>query len=69
MHITNRFDLYIWGGRERERSGHVRADGVMSDPFAVTLRETAPIEGQKPGTSGLRKKTRTFMEVSTLPAF
>ena len=24
--------------------------------------ETAPIEGQKPGTSGLRKKTRIFME-------
>ncbi len=24
--------------------------------------ETKPIEGQKPGTSGLRKKTRTFME-------
>ncbi|NCW68583.1 MAG: alpha-D-glucose phosphate-specific phosphoglucomutase, partial [Marivivens sp.] len=23
---------------------------------------TQPIEGQKPGTSGLRKKTRTFME-------
>jgi phosphoglucomutase len=29
--------------------------------LAVTELETAPIEGQKPGTSGLRKKTKTFM--------
>lgn len=27
---------------------------------------TAPIEGQKPGTSGLRKKTRVFMEANFL---
>jgi phosphoglucomutase len=27
----------------------------------ATIR-TAPIAGQKPGTSGLRKKTRVFME-------
>ncbi|MDT0681927.1 alpha-D-glucose phosphate-specific phosphoglucomutase [Roseicyclus sp. F158] len=31
----------------------------MSEIITV---ETTPIEGQKPGTSGLRKKTRTFME-------
>src|SRR3546814_19344856 len=28
---------------------------------AVSIVETAPIEGQKPGTSGLRKQTRVFM--------
>eukprot|EP00961_Rhodomonas_salina_P240210 3245509-Rhodomonas_salina.1 len=35
----------------------------MADPLAVTTKATKPIAGQKPGTSGLRKKTRTFMEV------
>ncbi|ETX28786.1 alpha-D-glucose phosphate-specific phosphoglucomutase [Roseivivax isoporae] len=31
--------------------------------------DTAPIAGQKPGTSGLRKKTRTFMEPHFLENF
>jgi len=30
--------------------------------MTVKLINTTPIEGQKPGTSGLRKKTRVFME-------
>ncbi|HMA14217.1 MAG: alpha-D-glucose phosphate-specific phosphoglucomutase [Bacteroidota bacterium] len=30
--------------------------------MAVNIVETAPIEGQKPGTSGLRKQTRVFMQ-------
>ncbi|MEM9971463.1 MAG: alpha-D-glucose phosphate-specific phosphoglucomutase [Pseudomonadota bacterium] len=35
----------------------------------ITRIETRPIEGQKPGTSGLRKKTRTFMEPHFLENF
>ena len=30
--------------------------------MAVSIAETTPIEGQKPGTSGLRKQTRVFMQ-------
>jgi phosphoglucomutase len=30
--------------------------------LAVTTLPTAPIAGQKPGTSGLRKKTKVFMQ-------
>jgi phosphoglucomutase len=39
------------------------------DPCAVTVRGTAPIAGQKPGTSGLRKKTREFMSENYLDNF
>jgi phosphoglucomutase len=34
----------------------------MSSPAMIHNVLTAPIAGQRPGTSGLRKKTRTFME-------
>jgi len=39
------------------------------DPLAVCVRSTAPIAGQKPGTSGLRKKTREFMSENYLDNF
>ncbi|KAG8457413.1 hypothetical protein KFE25_011268 [Diacronema lutheri] len=35
---------------------------ASADPLAVESVPTAPIAGQKPGTSGLRKKTRVWME-------
>jgi len=38
----------------------------METYFAVTKVETKPIEGQKPGTSGLRKKTKDFMSENYL---
>ncbi|SMX46520.1 alpha-D-glucose phosphate-specific phosphoglucomutase [Actibacterium lipolyticum] len=37
--------------------------------MTVTTVKTQPIEGQKPGTSGLRKKTRIFMEPHYLENF
>ena len=37
-------------------------------PFAKII-ETRPVEGQKPGTSGLRKKTRIFMQEGYLENF
>src|SRR3546814_6329114 len=33
---------------------------------AVTIVATTPIEGQQPGTSGLRKQTRAFMQPNFL---
>jgi phosphoglucomutase len=37
---------------------------LTAERLAGAVRETAPIEGQKPGTSGLRKKTATFVETA-----
>ncbi len=39
------------------------------DPVTIDVVSTQPIEGQKPGTSGLRKKTRIFMEPHYLENF
>ncbi len=38
-------------------------------PLRPTSKATSPIAGQKPGTSGLRKPTKTFMEGSYLHNF
>ncbi len=38
-------------------------------PVTIDVVSTNPIEGQKPGTSGLRKKTRVFMEPNYLENF
>ena len=35
----------------------------------INTVSTQPIDGQKPGTSGLRKKTRIFMEPGYLENF
>lgn len=40
----------------------------MTAPSARTV-PTRPIAGQKPGTSGLRKKTREFMQPGYLENF
>ena len=37
--------------------------------MSIEVRQTSPIEGQKPRTSGLRKKTRVFMEPNYLENF
>lgn len=42
---------------------------AAADPLAVEVMPTAPIAGQKPGTSGLRKKTRVWMEGNYLHNF
>jgi len=47
----------------------MRLRGGAGDPLAVTVKPTSPIEGQKPGTSGLRKKTKTFMGENYLANF
>ncbi|KAL5763210.1 hypothetical protein ACOSP7_019474 [Xanthoceras sorbifolium] len=37
--------------------------------FSVTRKQSAPIDGQKPGTSGLRKKVKVFMQPNYLQNF
>ena len=44
-------------------------DQVGHGPLKSHTVKTSPIDGQKPGTSGLRKKTKTFMEKNYLQNF
>ncbi|CAB9504174.1 Phosphoglucomutase-like protein 5 [Seminavis robusta] len=47
---------------EGEVTGDLDLTGATGlGPLKTTVVKTAPIEGQKPGTSGLRKKTKEFM--------
>ena len=38
------------------------ATNTVSQSYSVSVVPTKPIAGQKPGTSGLRKKTKVFQE-------
>jgi len=56
-----------YAGTEFRRIG-MNANKIEAD-LAVNKVTTAPIPGQAPGTSGLRKKTKTFMEGNYLHNF
>mmetsp|Transcript_29901 Transcript_29901/g.49335 ORF Transcript_29901/g.49335 Transcript_29901/m.49335 type:complete len:1057 (+) Transcript_29901:35-3205(+) len=44
-------------------------DAIGLGPLKCSIVSTTPIEGQKPGTSGLRKKTKEFMSKNYLENF
>jgi phosphoglucomutase len=44
-------------------------DATGLGPLKAAIVKTSPIDGQKPGTSGLRKKTKVFMEENYLNNF
>jgi phosphoglucomutase len=52
--------LASYAGRDFRRTG--LNENKLAGKLDVSTLPTSPIDGQKPGTSGLRKKTKTFME-------
>merc|ERR1719454_1174437 len=52
--------LAVFAGKDFRTTGLAGKD--VSGSLDVSSLSTQPIDGQKPGTSGLRKKTKVFME-------
>ncbi|GKC34184.1 phosphoglucomutase, cytoplasmic [Tanacetum coccineum] len=58
------------GGDKRSEKGVSRSKRItVMANFTVKRVESAPIEGQKPGTSGLRKKVKVFTQPHYLHNF
>jgi len=77
---TNASDEWLGADRLRSKAITVKTPGQEKkgpkptklggdDLLEVSTVTTSPIDGQKPGTSGLRKKTKVFMEGNYLHNF
>jgi len=65
------FVWWLFGDAEQLRKSGQGAGGALSEDqikafLEVKTKDTKPIDGQKPGTSGLRKKTKEFMSENYL---
>ncbi|KAG2502213.1 hypothetical protein HYH03_000699 [Edaphochlamys debaryana] len=65
---TRSRDVCVFGPVPARRVASVRVSAAMAAVSGVTVKEvpTKPYEGQKTGTSGLRKKTKEFMQPNYL---